>query len=308
MKVTVRVPATTANLGPGFDCMGLALPIYNEVTVEETVIPGSGVEINIIQDVETYDTLSIPKDENNIVYKAIELLYNFVGQTATDMKITIKTDIPVTRGLGSSASVIVGGLVAANELLGRPADDAVLLSIASEVEGHPDNVTPAMFGGFCLASMEDDGSVYFSKIAWPKNWKLTVLIPDYELDTKIARSVLPENITVQDAAFNIRKASMIIDAVYREDFDFMKKSLEDKLHQPYRQNLIKGFKELTELLENKDDILGCVISGAGPTILVISKDDGFEKVKNEVNQIFTDLNVKCDIRTLNIEEEGTKVI
>ena len=224
------------------------------------------------------------------------------------MKITIKTDIPVTRGLGSSASVIVGGLVAANELLGRPADDAVLLSIASEVEGHPDNVTPAMFGGFCLASMEDDGSVYFSKIAWPKNWKLTVLIPDYELDTKIARSVLPENITVKDAAFNIRKASMIIDAVYREDFDFMKKSLEDKLHQPYRQNLIKGFKELTELLENKDDILGCVISGAGPTILVISKDDGFEKVKNEVNQIFTDLNVKCDIRTLNIEEEGTKVI
>ena len=308
MKVTVRVPATTANLGPGFDCMGLALPIYNEVTVEETVVPGSGVEINIIQDVETYDTLSIPKDENNIVYKAIELLYNFVGQTATDMKITIKTEIPVTRGLGSSASVIVGGLIAANELLGRPADDAVLLSIASEVEGHPDNVTPAMFGGFCIASMEDDGSVYFSKIAWPKNWKLTVLIPDYELDTKIARSVLPENISVKDAAFNIRKASMIIDAVYREDFDFMKKSLEDKLHQPYRQDLIKGYKELTELLNNKDGILGCVISGAGPTILVISKDDGFEKVKNEVNQIFADLNVKCDIRTLNIEEEGTKVI
>ena len=292
MKVTVKVPATTANIGPGFDCLGLALPIYNEITVEETVMPGSGVEINIIQDIETYDTLSIPKDENNIVYKAIELLYNFVGQTASDMKITIKTDIPVTRGLGSSASVIVGGLVAANELLGRPADEAVLLSIASEVEGHPDNVAPALLGGFCLASFEDDGSVNCSKIEWPEDWKLTVLIPDYELDTKIARSVLPEAISIPDAAFNVRKCSMLIDSVYRKDADAMKKCLTDKIHQPYRERLIKGFPELKELLANKDDILGCVISGAGPTILVISKGDGFEKVENDVLKVFSDLNVK----------------
>ena len=308
MKVTVKVPATTANIGPGFDCLGLALPIYNEITVEETVMPGSGVEINIIQEIETYDTLSIPKDENNIVYKAIELLYNFVGQTASDMKITIKTDIPVTRGLGSSAAVIVGGLVAANELLGRPADEAVLLSIASEVEGHPDNVAPALLGGFCLASLEDDGSVAYSKIEWPEDWKLTVLIPDYELDTKIARSVLPEAISIPDAAFNVRKCSMLIDSVYRKDAEAMKKCLTDKLHQPYRERLIKGFPELKELLANKDDILGCVISGAGPTILVISKGNGFEKVENDVKQVFCDLNVNCDIRTFDIENEGTKVI
>ena len=308
MKVTVKVPATSANLGPGFDCLGLALPIYNEITVEETVMPGSGVEINIIDETEKYDTLSIPKDENNIVYKAIELLYSFIGQTASDMKITIKTNIPVTRGLGSSAAVIVGGLMAANQLLGNPADEAVLLSIASEVEGHPDNVTPAMMGGFCVASLDDDGSVAYSKILWPENWKLTVLIPDYELDTKIARSILPESISIPDAAFNIRKASMLIDAVYRQDAELMKKCLKDKLHQPYRTELIKGFKELTELLENKDDILGCVISGAGPTIMVISKNDGFEKVENEVKQIFYDYNVDCDIRTLDIENEGSKVI
>ena len=308
MKVTVKVPATSANLGPGFDCLGLALPIYNEITVEETVMPGSGVEINIIDETEKYDTLSIPKDENNIVYKAIELLYNFIGQTASDMKITIKTNIPVTRGLGSSAAVIVGGLIAANELLGNPADEAVLLSIASEVEGHPDNVTPAMIGGFCVASLDEDGSVAYSKILWPENWKLTVLIPDYELDTKIARSILPETISIPDAAFNIRKASMLIDAVYRKDADLMKKCLKDKLHQPYRTELVKGFKELTELLENKDDILGCVISGAGPTIMVISKNDGFEKVEGEVKQIFADYNVYCDIRTLDIETEGSKVI
>ncbi|MCD7879249.1 MAG: homoserine kinase [Candidatus Gastranaerophilales bacterium] len=308
MKVSVKVPATTANLGPGFDCLGLALPIYNEITVEETVMPGSGIEINIIEDTETYDILSIPKDENNIAYKAIELLYNFIGQSVSDIKITIKTNIPVARGLGSSASVIVGGLMAANKLLGNPADDAVLLSIASEVEGHPDNVTPAMFGGFCLASMEDDGSVVYSKISWPDDWKLTVIIPDYELDTMIARSVLPESIPVKDSAFNIRKCAMLVDSVYRHDSEMMKKCLKDKLHQPYRERLIKGFKELTEFLENKDDILGCVISGAGPSILVISEKNGFEKVENEVVNLFTELNVNCDIRTLNIENEGTKVI
>ncbi len=308
MKVSVRVPATTANIGPGFDCLGLALPIYNEITVEETVMPGSGIEINVIEDTQTYDLLSVPKDKNNIVYKAIELLYNFVGQSVSDIKITIKTNIPVTRGLGSSASVIVGGLLAANKLLGNPADDAVLLSIASEVEGHPDNVAPAMFGGFCLSSMEDDGSVIYSKIHWPEDWKLTVIIPDYELDTQIARSILPENIPRQDATYNIRKCAMLINAVYTHNSELMKKSLEDKIHQPYRANLIKGFNELKELTKNKDDILGCVVSGAGPSILVISENNGFDKIQKEVLQIFDDLNVICDIRTLDVENTGSVIL
>lgn len=308
MKVSVRVPATTANIGPGFDCLGLALPIYNEITIEETIIPGSGIEINILDENEENNVLSIPKDENNIAYKAIELLYNYVGQSVCDVKITIKTGIPVTRGLGSSASVIVGGLVAANKLLGNPADDAVLLSIASELEGHPDNVAPAIFGGFCLSSMEDDGSVNCSKINWPENWKLNLLIPDYELDTKIARSVLPEKISIKDSAYNVRKCAMLIDSVYRHDSELMKKCLKDKLHQPYREELIKGFKEIRTILENKDGILGCVISGAGPTILVISENDGFDKVEGEIKKIFYDLNVNCDIRKCEIENEGTVVI
>ncbi len=308
MKVSVKVPATTANLGPGFDCLGLALPLYNEVAVEETVMPGSGIEINILDENDMYDVLSIPKDDNNLAYKAIELLYNFIGQSVSDIKITIKTNIPVARGLGSSASVIVGGLVAANELLGRPADDAVILSIASEVEGHPDNVAPAIYGGFCISSMESDGSVSYSKIDWPKDWKLTVIIPDYELDTSISRSVIPESISVKDAAFNVRKCAMLVDAVYKQDSEQLKKCLKDKLHQPYREKLIKGFKELNELLENKEDILGCVISGAGPSILVISKNDGFEKVQNEVKNIFDDFNVECDIRTFDVENQGTIVI
>ena len=154
MKVKVRVSATTANIGPGFDCLGLALPIYNEVTIEETVMPGSGIEINIIND-NNDGLLYIPTDENNIVYKAVELLYNSIGMSPSELKITINTNIPVAKGLGSSASVIIGGLIAANELLGRPADEAALLSIATEVEGHPDNVAPAILGGFIISFQED---------------------------------------------------------------------------------------------------------------------------------------------------------
>ena len=154
MKVSVKVPATIANLGPGFDSFGLALPLYNIVSVEETVLPGSGIQINIINEKnnDESDLADVPTDKTNIVYKAIELFYNFIGQVPNELKITIKTQIPVSRGLGSSASVIVGGLIAANELLGRPADEKVLMSIATEIEGHPDNITPAFKGGITVAS------------------------------------------------------------------------------------------------------------------------------------------------------------
>jgi homoserine kinase len=134
MKVSIRVPATVANIGPGFDCLGMALPLYNTITIEETVLPGSGVEINVLasEDLNTELSLEhIPMDENSIVYKAVELLYNSIGQSQSELKITIHSEITIAKGLGSSAAVIVGGLIAANELLGRPADEAALLSIAS---------------------------------------------------------------------------------------------------------------------------------------------------------------------------------
>ena len=195
MKVSVKIPATTANLGPGFDSFGLALPIFNTIIVEETIMPGTGIEINLIDETNSQDIISIPTDENNIVYKAIELLYNSIGQVPSELKITIKTQIPIARGLGSSASIIVGGLIAANELLGRPADEAALLSIATELEDHPDNITPALVGGCVVSSIEEDGSVVYSKMNWPRDWAITVCVPDYELSTSIARSVLPKEVS-----------------------------------------------------------------------------------------------------------------
>ena len=312
MKVSVKVPATSANIGPGFDCLGLALPIYNTVTIEETVLPGTGIEINMMtEDEESIDEMifdDIPRDENNIVYKAVEMLYNSIGQEPSELKINIQSQIPITRGLGSSAAVIVGGLIDANKLLGSPADETALLSIATEVEGHPDNVAPAILGGFVLASQEDDGSIVYRKLNWPNEWDITVCIPDFELSTNIARSVLPESVPMQDAIFNTKHLAMLIDAVNTKDEKLMKVALHDKLHQPYREKLVPGMKEIMEAFKHEDGVLGCVLSGAGPTMLIISHKYDLDKIKSTVKEIWEPQSVKVDIRTLKVEQNGAEII
>ena len=310
MKVSVKVPATSANIGPGFDCLGLALPIYNTITIEETVLPGTGIEINMLSEDAADEMIfdDIPKDENNIVYKAVEMLYNSIGQEPSELKINIQSQIPITRGLGSSAAVIVGGLIAANKLLGSPADETALLSIATEVEGHPDNVAPAILGGFVLSSQEDDGSITYRKLNWPEEWDITVCIPDFELSTNIARSVLPEAVPMQDAVYNAKHLAMLIEAVNTKDEKLMKTALHDKLHQPYREKLVPGMKEIMEAFKHEDGVLGCVLSGAGPTLLIISHKYDLDKIKSTVREIWEPQSVKVDIRTLKVEPEGAQVL
>ena len=308
MKVSVQTPATIANLGCGFDCFGLALPIYNVVTIEETIMPGSGIEINIIDTDSGLSSENIPRDKNNIVYKAIELLYNYIGQTPAELKINIKTSIPVARGLGSSASVIVGGLIAANELLGHPADKDVLLSIATEIEGHPDNVTPALFGGVTISSLEDTGSVTYKKLPWPKDWKVTIGIPDFELATDISRSVLPEMVSMKDAIFNLRRASEFVHAIHTQDEELMKIAMTDKLHQPYRMKLVPGLSSIMENLKHTDGVLGCVLAGAGPSIAIVSNGKNTDEIKEIVQTTWNNINVNSKIYTYFIENDGAKII
>ena len=308
MKVSVQTPATIANLGCGFDCFGLALPLYNVVTIEETIMPGSGVEINIMDMDSGLSSENIPRDKNNIVYKAIELLYNYIGQTPTELKINIKTGIPVARGLGSSASVIVGGLMAANELLGHPADKDVLLSIATEIEGHPDNVAPALFGGVVISSLEETGSVTYKNLPWPKDWKITVGIPDFELATDISRSVLPDMVSIKDAIFNLRRASEFVHAVHTKDEELMKVAMTDKLHQPYRMKLVPGFSSIMHDLKHTEGVLGCVLAGAGPSIAVVSNNSNIDEVKNIIQTNWNNINVNSKIQTYSVENEGAKII
>ncbi len=311
MKISVKVPATTANLGPGFDCLGMALPIYNTITIEETVLPGTGVEINVLNDDSTNDDLlmeHIPMDENSIIYKAVELLYNSIGQTPSELKITVQSQIPIAKGLGSSASVIVGGLIAANELLGHPADEVALLSIATEVEGHPDNVTPAIVGGLVLTSLEDDGRVVYRKLEWPEEWSITVCVPDYELLTDISRSVLPKEVAREDAVFNAKRLAMFVQAVNTKDDELMRLALQDRLHQPYRMKLVPGLDSIIENLKHEENVLGCVLSGAGPSIVIISKKNDIEKIKTIVKNTWEAQNVKVNIMTLPIEKNGAQII
>ncbi len=310
MKVSVKVPATIANLGPGFDSFGLALPLYNVISVEETVLPGSGIQISVINEKNNNDNdlADISTDKTNIVYKAIELLYNFIGQIPNELKITIKTQIPISRGLGSSASVIVGGLIAANELLGRPADEKVLMSIATEIEGHPDNITPAFVGGMTIASWEEDGSIIYRKLPWNDEWKLMVCVPDYELNTEISRSVLPKEVPMKDAVFNLKKSAMLIDALYNKDEELLKASLFDKLHQPYREKLVPGLVEIIDNLKHVNGVIGTVLCGAVPSILLIYNGIGVSEIKETVTNTWNYFNVQTNFFNLPIEKTGAELI
>lgn len=309
MKVSVKVPATTANIGPGFDCFGLALQLYNTITIEETIMPKEDIEIVIItHEDKEINEMHLPTDSTNVIYQAIELLYGYVGQIPSAMKITIDTEIPIAKGLGSSASVIVGGLMAANKLLGSPADLDALLSIATEVEGHPDNITAAILGSFVLSSLEDDGSIIYQKLTWPQEWKLTLCIPDYELATNISRSVLPDKVDMQDAVFNARRCAMLVQALHTKNAELMKLAMQDKLHQPYRIRLVPGLDEIIDNLKNIDGVLGTALSGAGPSILVISEGNNLETIKGVIKTTWEKFSVKADIRTIGVDADGAKLI
>jgi len=306
MKISVKVPATTANIGPGFDCFGMAIPIYNIVTIEETVL--GGVQIELISKEDEIQQLHLPADDTNIIYGAIEQLYACVGQVPSAIKVTIDTGIPIAKGLGSSASVIVGALIAANEILGRPADIDALLSIANEVEGHPDNTTPAILGGFCISSLEEDGSIKYCQLDWPEEWKLTLCIPDFELSTSISRSVLPEAISREDAIFNIRRSAMLVHAIHTKDEELMKLAMQDRLHQPYRMRLVPGLDDVTEELRTFDNVLGVALSGAGPSILVISSGNNLEKIREVIKTTWEKYSVKADIKTFDIDMTGAEIL
>lgn len=255
---TVRVPATIANMGPGFDSFGMAVTLYNRFHFKEAEQDALRFARSGSADTSV---LTGEAPGANILFRAMEHLYQQTGRQRPCFDITVEADIPVARGLGSSSTAIVAGLVAANQFLGEPFQTNQLLDMAIRMEGHPDNVAPALLGGVVLY----DTAPYI--MPWPMEWRVMVLSPSYTVMTEEARRILPKTVSLEDSIFNLRKASVLTYALLREDPDALRASLQDRLHQPYRRQLIREYDAIEKLVMD-DGAFGMIISGSGSTMAV----------------------------------------
>ncbi|MTJ13774.1 homoserine kinase [Anabaena sp. UHCC 0187] len=299
-NITVKVPATTANLGPGFDCIGAALKLYNEfkfttLDTSELIIQVSGSEAEKVQ-----------TDESNLLYQAFVNLYQHIKQTPPAVKIEIKLGVPLARGLGSSATAIVGGLVAANELAGAPLSELQVMELAIAMEGHPDNVVPALFGGCRLAATSSKGWE-ICDIPWHRDIVTVVAIPDFELSTSEARKVVPTEISRADAIFNISHLGLLLRGLATNREEWLTAALQDKLHQPYRQTLIPGY-DAVNAAAVAAGAYGMVISGAGPTLLALVDTSQVKSVEIAMANAWTQKGITSIVRSLPLDTQGATLL
>lgn len=292
--VKIKVPGTSANIGPGFDTLGLALNIFNEIIVEKK---NSGIEV--LWDIPNPN---IPL-EDNLVYVA--LVHTLKKYKKEDLGCTVrmtKVDIPISRGLGSSAAAIVCGIYAAHYLMDYSLSTKDIVNIATELEGHPDNVAPAILGNMILSVMTSD-TVLYSKIDFPEEIKFNVLIPNFKLSTEKARSVLPGSYSTADCVSNASRLALMLNFLKEKRYNDLRVCLEDKIHQPYRFELINNSLDIFE--KSKElGALGEFISGAGPT-LITWVDKNEESYKKELQKYLDTLDDKWEIKDLTINTTGT---
>jgi len=299
IAVKVSVPGTTANCGPGFDAVGIACTVYNDL---ELVLSTEG---GLVIEVEGEGKEVIPTDERNIVWQVVETVLQRVGKAYQGIHIKMYNRIPLARGLGSSAAAIVAGLVAANAATGNTLGKDELLNMATAIEGHPDNVAPAIFGGITISVMQGNQARYLRFVP-PAKLNMVVAIPDFSLSTHSARQVLPQELPFEDAVFNISHTALVIGALCQGEFQHLSYALEDKMHQPYRQHLIPGMQQVfAAALEH--GALGVAISGAGPCLIAFA-----DKNQNEIGtgmvQAFGSNHITASYLVLEIDTEGAKEI
>jgi homoserine kinase len=262
MKHTVTVPATSANLGPGFDSLGMALAHYDEYTLETT---SSGLEIQISGEGEN----SAAKDESNLIYKSIKLVFDSLGEKLPGIKLTCRNSIPHGRGMGSSGAAVAGGVMLAAGLLSKHTfTDRQLLEFATALEGHPDNVAPALFGGLTIAWVDEEGP-HHKKLTVHRGISPLVFVAPNEMSTKLARSLQPESVPHTDAVFNVSRSALLVAALTQSP-ELMMAATEDRLHQDYRSSAMPRTSELISALRKNGH--PAVVSGAGPSVLVLEYD------------------------------------
>jgi homoserine kinase len=295
----IRVPATTANLGAGFDCIGAALDIYNEFTF--TPIDTNDLTIAV----QGLEAARVHTDGNNLAYQSFLKLYERIDRPPAKIQLEIKLGVPLARGLGSSATAIVGGLLGANAVAGNPLSSAEIVDLAIEMEGHPDNVVPALIGGCRLAATSANGWA-IADIPWHDSVVPVVAIPNFELSTAEARSVLPTEYSRADAIFNTAHLGLLLRGLATGNPEWLSAALADRLHQPYRQQLIPGYTDVERAVIAAGGY-GMVISGAGPTLLALAAADRAEAVASAMSTAWSAHQIQVRSQPMAIDLHGATI-
>jgi len=296
--VKVRIPATTANLGPGFDCLGMALSLYNYVEIEAS--PAFSITL------KGEYTAGISTDETNLVWQSMCTLWDSIGFPVPSASLVLENNIPPTRGMGSSSAAIVGGLVAANEFAGGALSKLELLQLANRLEGHPDNVAPALLGGVTLALTTEDSVIARTIHSNPQVLALAI-VPDFYLSTEKSRKVLPASVSRADAVFNLSRTALLVEALIHENYELLREGMQDRLHQNQRASLVPGLAPTLKVALEKG-AYGSALSGSGPTLLALVPPDKAETVAQSMLDSLAEHGLKARAYTLSVDSEGAAIL
>ena len=299
-RVVVDVPATTANLGPGFDCLGAALDLNNRFAMRR--IEGGGERFELI--IEGSEGSHLRGGPENLVYRAAQRVWKAAGLEPVALEARVRLAVPPARGLGSSATAIVAGLMGANALVGEPLSKEKLLELAIDIEGHPDNVVPSLLGGLCMTAKAASQRWRVVRCEWTSTVKAVVAIPSIRLSTSEARRAMPKTIPVSDAVVNLGALTLLLQGLRTGNGDLISDGMHDRLHEPYRWRLIKGGDQVKQAAMDAG-AWGCAISGAGPSVLALCAEDTGMAVSRAMVRAWEAAGVASRAPVLNVQTTGS---
>ncbi|MFL0742812.1 MAG: homoserine kinase [Prochlorococcus sp.] len=299
-EIVVDVPSTTANIGPGFDCLGAALDLNNRFSMRR--IEGDSERFELI--IEGNEGSHLRGGPNNLIYRAAQRVWKTAGVEPVAMEARVRLAVPPARGLGSSASAIVAGLVGANALVGEPLSKEKLLELAIEIEGHPDNVVPSLLGGLCLTAKTASQRWRVVRCLWVNSVKAVVAIPSIRLSTSEARRAMPKEIPISDAVENLGALTLLLQGLRTGSGDLITDGMHDRLHEPYRWPLIKGGLDVRDAALNAG-AWGCAISGAGPSVLALCPEEHGSAVSQAMVKAWEAAGVASRAPLLSIQTAGS---